>query len=319
MVTKKLRLACVLALAGSVLVSLRCGEDKGPGPQPHLVVIPDSPSIEISSSQAFEVDFDGQTPGVTWYVNGIQGGDPWTGMITTEGVYVAPDSVPSLDGFAPGSVMLEAVAVEDATVRGEAAILITRTDTTAFVTVAPDTATVLVGDSLEFSSDVSGCESTDVVWSIAVVAGDPDSIGMIRANGTYVAPPALGATFDLMVRATSEGRPDKSGVAKVLVAGVAKPFDVELEDYTGYLNLGARPIAVAYCGAASKDHAVEGLDLSGEYVEVPMRVPGTGTYVASVWYSAGSGTSIEVQVTVTDAGPSPQEADFVLDEGTGIG
>ena len=316
---QKFRLVGVLALLAGVLLSLRCGEDKGPGPEPRLVILPESPSVEISSSQDFTADYEGETPEVTWYVNGIQGGDPWVGMITPEGVYIAPDTLPSPDGMPSGSVTLKAAAVDDATVQAEAVISVTLTDTTAFVRVTPDTATVLVGDSLEFSSETVGCENTDVIWSVTVVAGDPDSVGWIGTDGIYVAPVAVAATFDLMVRATSVGCPEKSGVAKVLVAGVAKPFEIELEDYTDHLDLGGRSIAVAYCGAASKDYAVEGLDLAGEYVEVPVRVPGTGTYRAHVYYSAGTETSIDVRVTMTNAGPLPQEADFVLDEGTGIG
>jgi hypothetical protein len=310
----KLRLACAVALLASILLSLRCGEDKGPGPEPHLVILPRSPSVEISSSQAFTVDYEGETPDV----NGIQGGDPSVGMVTLDGVYIAPDALPLLGSASSGSVTLKAAAVEDATMQADAEISIVGTDTTAFVRVTPDTATLLVGDSLEFSSETVGCENTDVVWSVALVAGDPDSIGWIGADGVYVAPIALATTFDLMVRATSAGCPDKSGVAKVLVSGTPKPFDVELEDYTAYLDLGGHTVEVAYCGAASNGKAVEGLDLAGEYVEVPVRVPGTGTYAAYVYYSTNSGTSLDVRVTMTDAGPVPQEADFVLDEGTGI-
>ncbi|MFH1313847.1 MAG: hypothetical protein ABIJ00_11565 [Candidatus Eisenbacteria bacterium] len=317
--TSKLRLVCVLALAGGVMLGLHCGDDKGPGPQLQLVIIPDSLTLEISCFRTFDVDYDGDRPKVRWYVNGIPGGDPWIGMITTEGLYVAPDSLPSLFGLVQPSVTLRAVAVEDATVEAEATIFITREDTTAFVNVTPDTATVLVADSIEFSSEVSGCPTTEVVWSVAAVAGDADSIGTIRTNGTYVAPLAAGSTFDLMVRATSVSCPEKSGVAKVLVAGAAKAFDVELEDYTDHLDLGGYGISVSYCGAASKQHAVEGLDIAGEYLEVPVRVPGTGTYIASVWYSTNIGFSIEVQVTVIDAGPLPQEDSYLLDQGSGIG
>ena len=320
--TRRLRLACVLALAGSMIFGLHCGVDKGPGPQPQLVITPDSTSIEISSSQPFEVDYDGDRPQVRWYVNGIEGGDPWVGMITTEGVYVAPDSLPGFAGFVPPSVSLKAVAVEDATVEGEATIFHTKEDTTAFVEVAPDTATLIISDSLQFSSVVSGCATGDVVWSIAAVKGDPDVTGTISSNGMYNAPGLAESPLAVMVRASSVDCPEKSGVAKVVVIAGAVSFEVELDTYTFAYDIDTPiryPIAVVYCRYASGGKAVEGLDVEGEYIEVPITVPGSGTYTVSVTYAAWVDLPILVRVEVEGCSDLNQHEDIWLDEGTGAG
>jgi len=312
----------LLALAGSIVLGIHCGEDKGPGPQPKLVIIPGSMSIEISCSETFEVDYDGDTPDVTWYVNGIPGGDPWIGMITTEGVYVAPDSLPSLFGLVPPSVTLEAVAMEDATVEAEATIFITREDTTAFVKVDPDTPTIIIADSLEFSSEVSGCATTDVVWTVAAVTGDPEVVGTIRDNGMYVAPTAAGSPLALMVRAASIDCPDKSGVAKVIVIAGASAFDVELDRYTFAFDTGephTYAIEIAYCAYATEGMAVAGLDDEGDYIEVPITVPGPGTYTASVRYAAWVDVPLVLRVEVEGCSALNQYEDFLLDDGTGAG
>jgi hypothetical protein len=321
-VTSKFRLVFLLALAGTVALGLHCGDDKGPGPQPQLVIIPDSVSIEISSSETFKVDYDGDSPDVRWYVNGVPGGDPWIGMITTEGLYVAPDSLPETFGFVSPSVTLRAVAMEDATVEGTTRIFITREDTTAFVKVTPDTATIVITDSLEFTSVVSGCATEDVVWSVAAVTGDPDIVGTISSEGVYVAPTAAQSPLELMVRAVSVDCSDKSGVAKVVVIAGAASFEVELDRYTFSHNI-EKPmkydIAIAYCSHASEGKAVEGLDVEGEYIEVPITVPGPGVYTASVTYAAWVDMPLEVRVEVEGCSELSQSEDFLLDEGTGAG
>ncbi len=320
--TSRSRLVCFLALAGSIVLGLHCGEDKGPGPQPKLVIIPNSMSIEISCSETFEVDYDGDTPDVTWYVNGIPGGDPWVGMITTEGVYVAPDSLPETFGLVPPSVTLEAVAMEDATVEAKATIFITKEDTTAFVKVDPDTATVFISDSLEFSSEVSGCTTTDVVWSVAAVTGDPEVVGTITDNGMYVAPAKAESPLALMVRAASVGCPDKSGVAKVVVIAGASNFDVELDRYTFAFDTGdphTYAIEVVYCAYATEGMAVAGLDDEGDYIEVPITVPGPGTYTASVRYAAWPDMPLVLRVEVEGCSALNQYEDILLDEGSGAG
>jgi hypothetical protein len=277
-------------------------------------------SIEISCSQTFEVDYEGETPDVRWYVNGVPGGDPWVGMITTEGVYVAPDSLPPLFGVVPPSVTLEAVAVDDAAIEAEATILIT--DTSAFVKVSPDTATLLVGESLQFSYEVSGCPTTDVVWSVAAVTGDPGLTGTISSSGMYFAPTTGESPLGLMVRAASVDCPDKSGVAKLIVIAGAAEFWVELDRYTFAFDTGdthTEPIGVVYCSYATEGMALSGLDDEGDYVEIPITVPGAGTYTASVRYATWAGFPIAVRVEVEGCSAQNQSVDIALDEGTGAG
>jgi hypothetical protein len=305
----------LVTVAGSILLGLQCGEDTGPGPElPKLVLNVDSASLEVSSLQQFEATYDGDTPEVIWDVDGTVGGDPWKGMITDGGLYIAPDMVPQ-----GGTVRVRARAVEDTTYQASATVRITADGEPVYVTVAPDTATVLIGDSLQFTGEVVGCSSEDIAWSVAAINGQPLDIGSVRSNGTYVAPVTAASSITLMVKAVSADCSDKIGVARVAIPAQARAFDVELEDFTDAYEIGFPYITTIPCGAASGGKSVVGLNLADEYIDVPMRVPGNGAYFATVSYAARTDDSIQVRVSVDDCGYGLQQEDFLLDQGTGTG
>lgn len=303
-----------LLVAGAVAFGLRCGEDKGSGPEPRLMLDVDSLVIEVSSSHRFEASFNGETPEVYWYVNGLGGGNHSWGMITTDGLYIAPADQPS------GAVVtIEAKAVEDTTVEGSAKVRIHKSAGTPLVKVTPTAVIVGVTDSVEFSSIVTNCSSDDVVWSIEPSWGSPASLGTIRPNGTYVAPASARSGFIVVIKATGTGCDDKAGIARAAIPADVGGFKVELEDFTVSHNIIHPAIEVHPCGAASEGLAVVGLNEAGEYIEVPVTVSHSGTYTASVFYSANEGHAIDVRVSVEGCGHASQEEDFRLDQGTGIG
>ncbi len=305
----------MVAIAGSILLGLRCGEDTGPGPElPKLILNVDSADLEVSSLQQFEATYDGDTPEVIWDVDGTVGGNPWKGMITDGGLYIAPDMVPQ-----GGTVRVRARAVEDTTYQASATVRITADGEPVYVTVAPDTATVLIGDSLQFTGEVVGCSSEGIAWSVAAINGHPLDIGIVRSNGTYVAPVTAASSITLMVKAVSTNCSDKIGIARVAIPAQARAFDVELEDFTDAYEIGFPYITTIPCGAASGGESVVGLNVTDEYIDVPMRVPGNGSYLATVSYAAGTGDSIRVRVSVDDCGYGLQHEDFLLDQGTGTG
>jgi len=157
----KHRWVWALVVACAVAFGLRCGDDKGSGPEPELTLDVDSLAIEVSSSHRFEASFNGEKPEVYWYVNGKGGGDHSWGMITTDGLYIAPADQPS-----EPVVIIEAKAVEDTTIKGLARARIFRSAGVGLITVTPSSRTVGITDSVTFSSIVTNCSSEDVVWSI---------------------------------------------------------------------------------------------------------------------------------------------------------
>lgn len=310
-----MRIRVFLLLVILLVVVSNCGEDKSTGPQLNeLSLNVDSVSVEVSSSYQFTATLNGDTVTVAWYVAGTPGGDPFNGVITSEGIYIAP---PEPLPFG-STVRVTARTIEDTTVSASAFVTVTQLEQSSYVQVVPPMATLASGDSLELTSHVYNCSSEEVVWSVERLWGSESEMGLIRPNGTYVAPGSINSSLVLLVKATSVGCSDKIGIARINLIGSPRPFDVELEDFTDSLSLNGRILRI-FCGAASGGMSIVGLDSAGEYVDVPMKAPAPGEYVASVWYSASPGDSIRVRVTVIGCDDEDQSDEYVLDEGTGTG
>lgn len=306
------------AMLTCVLFGLRCGKDSGPGPEPpRLVLNVDSADLEVSSVQQFEALYGGEEVDVTWDVDGVVGGDPWKGMITNGGLYIAPGSVPT-----GGTVRVRAVAVEDTSVEASATVEITADGEPVYVTIDPDTATVVVTGSRIFGGSAVNCASDDLSWSIQPIDMHPLDFGEILEDGTYLAPNSAAADIRVLVRAASIGCPDKSGVARVIVPAQARAFTVELEGFVdSHDSLGVphtELIQSVACPHASAGESVSGMDLPGEYIIVPMTVPGSGIYKASVRYAAWFDDTLHVRLEVVDCG-QPGQDEYLLTEGTGLG
>ncbi|MFH1220330.1 MAG: hypothetical protein V1694_07730 [Candidatus Eisenbacteria bacterium] len=301
--------------AASLLVTLQCGEDKGPGPSPEqLVVTPDSVTLAASSSQEFVATYGSETPLVDWYVEGIQGGTPGKGMITPEGLYTGPHAVPP-----GGYVTLRARAVADTTLEGSAWITIVLPQDEPYVVVSPETAPASPGDTVDFSAIVSYCDPDSVIWSVIPVWGDPVSVGGISPRGKYVAPATTDMDFAVLVKATSLTCPEKAGIARVTVYAPAREFSIEMEDFTESHNIGGFSIIGGECNGASGGKAVDGMDREGEWIKVPVRIPVSGAYQAFLQYQAGVGDTMEVSIEIVGCGSPDPSAVFDVDHGAEIG
>jgi hypothetical protein len=307
--------AVVLAAAGlAAMFAIHCGTDEGPDVG-ELVIVPSDAVVQASSGQLFGAEVDGVQKTVSWYVNGVQGGTPETGLITTDGYYIAPSEVPN-----GGGVTLRARAVSDTVLEASTTVTVERGDGAVYVTVAPDTVTLTAGEAVTFSSDVFECSSDSVVWSVGRLWGSSSSLGSISSTGLYQPPPSFNNDFAVAVRATSFDCPGKVGLARVLVYVGPKAFSVQMEDFTSSYDVPySTPIAAASCGGAIGGKAVKGLDNPGEWIRLVVEVPSAGTYQAFLRYQAETGVVLQAKVSMEEAGDPTPEADFVLDEGAGIG
>jgi hypothetical protein len=305
-----------LGAALVILLSTFCGEYEPVEPDiPTLDVYPDSADVEVSCSRGFDAGFEGRPHVVRWYVDDVRGGDPWKGMITASGLYVAPADVP-----AGGLVTVRAKSLEDPTLEGIAVIRVRASASNAFVAVSPETSTVRASGSCNFYSTVSGCGSDSVIWSLELLSGIATAgLGSIGDEGLYEAPRTSGDSFEVLVRATGAGCLEKSGIAKVTIPAEPRTFTVELEGFTDMFNVpGSAPIKVDQCNLASSGQSVDGLDRNGEYIEVPLYVRGAGGYIAYMRYASNPGTSIWVRVEVDGCGATGSGVGFTLDQGEGM-
>lgn len=291
-------LGCVVAILG-----LRCG-DTGTGPEPPSYGLsPDSTDVEVSSSRQFTLTSETEPLSVVWYVDGTRGGSPETGMITPNGLFIAPHSVP--DG---GYVTITAEAKSDTTYRESAKAVIMSGYGAVSVQVSPESTAVALGDSVTFLPASSGCPLAMPEWSFVGISPGPGQLGTMRPNGTYVAPSSAFEDFMLMAMVASADCPDKMGIAKIRIV-VPEPFKVELEGYTE--SSGGGIMNTVLCDGGQ---AVIGLDAPGEWIEVPYEVKVGGTYTAEIHYGAIEGDILRVSVTeaVCDTSSAPQPVDFVM-------
>ncbi len=292
-------------------IGLRCGTERATGPEiPEYGVTPDSADVEISSTQQFVVEFAATPAKVTWYVDGTCGGSPRTGMITPDGLFIAPHEIPP-----GGYVTITAKAVLDTTVRETAKAVIHGGSGTPFIQISPDSVTVILGDSTSFSAAGPGCPLADPSWSVTVVSSGSDPAGDMRSDGTYVAPSAILGDLKLMVAIESPDCPGKFGIAEAVVR---KPemFVVQFEEFSDSSGVDISRTAPCHGGG----FAVNGLDAPDEWIVVPYEVRAGGEYAAEIHYLSGEDDTL--RVTLAEAGcPNttlPAEIDFVIDEGDGF-
>jgi len=88
---------------------------------PGLTVSPASASVQTGTTQALTATVTGTSnTAVTWQVNGVVGGNPTTGTISTTGLYTAPSSVPSSP-----TVTVTAISAADTAVTATSSLTIT--------------------------------------------------------------------------------------------------------------------------------------------------------------------------------------------------
>jgi hypothetical protein len=301
----------MVALTVAAAVGIRCGTEKGVGPEiPYYGVTPDSVEVGISSTQQFSVEFATVPSEVTWYVDGVRGGTPRTGMITPEGLYIAPHEVPA-DGY----VTITAEAILETPVRETAKAVIRSGYGTPFIEVDPDSITAILGDSTSFSVASSGCALTDPSWSVVAVSSISYPAGEMRANGTYIAPTTIPGDDTLMVTVESPDCPGKMGIARAVILKPAT-FVVQFEDFSDSSGVAISRAVECHGGAI----AVNGLDHPGEWITVPYEARAGGEYAAEIHYQSGEGDSYRMVVTEIGCPNTsvPQEVDFIIDQGDGF-
>ncbi len=85
------------------------------------------------------------------------------------------------------------------------------------VSISPQSASVLLGETVQFMATVTGASSSAVNWSVNNVAGGNSAVGTISASGLYAAPQAMPSTSSVTVTATAQSAPQASGSATVQI------------------------------------------------------------------------------------------------------
>ena len=171
-----------------------------------VAVIPATATLQLGQTQQFTAQVTGtNNTSVNWTVTE---GNGW-GTINSTGLYTAPTVLPS-----PAVATIRATSVADPTKSATASVTLTGT-TNVVVAVTPNTATVQVGQTQQFTAQVTGTSNISVNWTVI----EGSSYGTINSTGLYTAPAVLPSPAAATIRVTSVADPTKSATASVTLTG----------------------------------------------------------------------------------------------------
>jgi Big-like domain-containing protein len=155
----------------------------------------------------------------------------------------------------------------------------------ASVTVSPTTASVIAGQTQQFTATVSGASNTAVTWSVSGTGCSGTSCGTIDATGMYKAPDLIPATTTVTVTATSVADATRAGTAAIthqcVWVGISPSGSVSL------ISADTKQFT------ATVTHAPTGKDA------VAWSVTGGGTVDSSGAYSAPAKVTTDTAATLT--------------------
>jgi len=174
-----------------------------PLPVGSVTISPAAATLAAGGTQQFTATVSGENNNsVTWSVDGINGGNSTVGTVNGSGLYTAPSTA--------GTHTVTATSVADPSKSASAAVSV------ILLTVSPQSASIALLGTQQFTASVQGTNDTGVSWSVNGVAGGNGTVGTISSAGLYTAPANAGT---YTVTATSSALPSYSSNASVMVQG----------------------------------------------------------------------------------------------------
>src|SRR5216683_2076203 len=327
----------ILALLATAACSVGCAGSSGgagsavvpppsPPPTPSSITVTITPatvSLLLGNTQTFAATVTGATDTtVSWSVNGIAGGSPVTGRITSAGVYTAPPDFP----LAP-TVQITATSNSNPTKSATATLTIA---SDVAIALAPSAVGVELGAIQPFRAAISsgGRPDSAIRWSISG-AVCPTACGSLDANGNYTAPQILPAPATITVTAQSVADPSKQASAAVTITS---NFPLQLSAPSSIASSGSSVIAATLTPVPGSNPnttlswTLSGAGCSGTtcglLVVATTQALGAGAVSTSATYTAPvtSPSPNTVTITVTpQADPSKKaQANVTIQPGVGV-
>ena len=284
-----------------------CGSKATVGTVTAVSITPTSGSVIVNQQLSFtaSVTVAGQTSAttpstvtsntaVTWYVNGVSGGNATYGTIVTDpsdvqvGIYTAPPNVPSVNG---GQISITATALRNPNSTSGGGANLPVTSNTATITVSPGLglqivsppATVPAGGLAQFNATLNGVADPNATWTVSSNAGG--DIGSINASsGVYQAPsfPPPGDT--VTVTASDRGVTATTTVSITYSDSLLNgsfAFSYTGNDSQGFLAAAGSLVVDGKGGITSGAEDISSF-LSGPATSVPIQIKNTSTYIVGV-------------------------------------
>lgn len=302
-----------------------CGVTSSNPPPPPVVsvsVSPASASVALSATQLFVATVANTTNlAVTWNVNGIAGGNSTVGTISAAGLYTAPQILPQQP-----SVIVQAISQADAAASGSASVTIIGSSTVT-VTIAPATASVVLGATQQFTSTVANAANQSISWNVNGFVGGNSVFGTISSSGLFTAPQILPQPASAVVQAVSQA--DSVASASVPVT-ITSDVSLSVSPASASVELGALQIFTAHIASAGNPNSsvtwtVTGagcistacgtIDANGNYT-APGILPSRAAVTVTARSVADSSKSAIVPVTITSRFTLSIAGPTLVDTGT---
>lgn len=185
-----------------------------------IEVFPPAAQVPVGGKQQFIATLTGTSnPVVSWSVDGVIGGNEIGGTISPDGLYSAPQLVPSSP-----LVTVQAVSEADPSKSDDAQARIT-----AFMVVSSsiDLASIVPGATAQFTAAVFGFINQAVSWSVNSVPGGNQQVGTITADGFYTAPVGINQPLAVEISAVSQADPATLGTLRFWIAPERKIWTMD--------------------------------------------------------------------------------------------
>jgi hypothetical protein len=300
-----------VCLALATLILAGCGSKSSPAVPPPAIQValsPTSPSVPVNGTTGFTATVTGTSnTAVTWFVDGVAGGNATAGTINSIGLYTAPAQA--------GGHKVTATSAADTTKSATAQVTVTPPAIT--VTINPDSVSLIAGGTQQFSAAVGPpTANPNVTWS--VVSGG----GTISSNWFYTAPSQAGT---YTVTATSVADSTKTSSAQVTVtvpvvavsispnsttitAGDSAPFTATVQ---GTTNTGVTWSVDSIPGGNSTVGTITGTGSTISYTSPAQ--PGHHTITATSVVNTNSSANASVTVAAPSLTVSPTSATVAPD------
>ncbi|MBI3477802.1 MAG: beta-propeller fold lactonase family protein [Acidobacteria bacterium] len=287
-----------------------CSNDPSAPAAVSVSVTPTTVSVQTGLTQQFTATVTNTSnTAVTWQVNGVTGGDATNGTVSASGLYAAPATAPS-----PATVTVTAVSQADNTKSASSTVTVINPPPVSVV-VAPQTASVVVGATQQFTATVTNASDTSVTWQVNGVTGGDATHGTVSGTGLYTAPVGVPSPADVTVTAVSVADPTKSDSATVTVTS-APVITVTIAPKTASVAVtatkqftatvtGTANTAVTWDvnGTAGGDATHGTISNTGLYT-APAAVPSPATVSVTATSVADNTKSDTATVTITSAPPA---------------
>jgi len=239
---------------------------------PNIVVTVSPTTAQVTTGQ--QAQFSATVTGsnntnVTWSVSGTGCSGKACGTISSNGLYTAPGSVPT-----PPTVTVTATAQADPSKSATATVTV---NAPIAVTVAPQTAQIVINAQQQFVATVTGTTNKSVTWSLSGKSC-PSSCGTINTSGLYTAPSAVPSSA-ITVTATSQANGSSSGSASIQVIA---SNDSKFKGQYAFLFRGTDPAglyeAAGSFSADGQGHISTGVEDINRVSGPLSNVSFTGTY-----------------------------------------